>query len=217
MAQEGATRWCGEGLLRESGKHTSIYRGVPSGGDGGVKQIGLHSGRVAPHAPPTSGSSGYSRFTFVESTISNSVKVPTARFLGSEGLFCFIRICKFDSFNNCCFAIMCFCELYFRFRRFILLVQTKKWFMWNEKGLTWYFMRDIYIIFNLTPLTKIFSISRNTDFKDILPWNISQMIIKTVTISTRIVICYGIKWVVLLWVWQKFNGNWDNNMIRTWL
>ena len=48
----------------------------------------------------TSGSlnSSYSRFTFVENTISNSAKVPRAKFLGR----------------------------FFRFRRFILLVQMKK-------------------------------------------------------------------------------------------
>ena len=42
----------------------------------------------------------YSRFTFVENTISNSPKVLRAKFLGSNGLFCFISICKFDSFKN---------------------------------------------------------------------------------------------------------------------
>ena len=37
-------------------------------------------------------------------------------------------------------------------------------------------MRDIYINPNLNPLTKFISSSRSTEFKDILPWNISQMI-----------------------------------------
>ena len=47
-------------------------------------------------------------------------------------------------------------ELYFRIRRFILLVQTKKWFLWtmaaaqaaenhgDEWDLTWYFLWGIY-------------------------------------------------------------------------
>ena len=48
-------------------------------------------------------------------------------------------------------------------------------------------MRDIYINSNLKLLTKFTSSSRNTEFHDILPWNISQMITKTITISTRIV------------------------------
>ena len=36
----------------------------------------------------------YSRFTFVENTICNLPKVPRAKFLVSERLFCFISICK---------------------------------------------------------------------------------------------------------------------------
>ena len=40
------------------------------------------------------------------------------------------------------------------------------------------------------------------------------MIIKAVPISTRIVISYVIKWGILLWMWWKVNGNWDNNIIR---
>ena len=37
-------------------------------------------------------------------------------------------------------------------------------------------MRDIYINSNLNPLTKFTSSSRSTEFKDIHPWDISQMI-----------------------------------------
>ena len=54
-------------------------------------------------------------------------------------------------------------------------------------------MTDIYINSNLNPLTKFTSSIRSTKFKDILPWNISQMITKTVPISTRIVISYAMK------------------------
>ena len=39
-------------------------------------------------------------FSFVENTISNSPKVPRAKFLGSDGLFCFRSIRKFGSFNR---------------------------------------------------------------------------------------------------------------------
>ena len=53
-------------------------------------------------------------------------KVLRTKFLGSCGLFCFISICKFDSFKNPFATIASLSELYFRFRRFILLVQTKK-------------------------------------------------------------------------------------------
>ena len=53
-------------------------------------------------------------------------KVPRAKFLGSDGLFCFSSVCKFGSFKNPFATITSLSELYFRFRRFILLVQTKK-------------------------------------------------------------------------------------------
>ena len=48
-------------------------------------------------------------------------------------------------------------------------------------------MRDICINSNLNPLTKFTSSSRSTESKDILPWNISQMIMKTAPMSTKIV------------------------------
>ena len=40
-------------------------------------------------------------------------------------------------------------------------------------------IRDIYINSNLKLLTKFASSCRSTKFKDILPWNISQMIIQS--------------------------------------
>ena len=40
--------------------------------------------------------------------------------------FCFITICKFGSFKNPFVGITSLLEFYFRFRRFILLIQTKK-------------------------------------------------------------------------------------------
>ena len=117
--------------------------------------------------------------------------------------------------------------LNFRFRRFILLVETKKVISKNYGSSTsswkpWRWvrvdvilsMRDIYINSNLNPLTKFTNSSRSTDFKDILPWNISQMITKTVPISTRIVISNAMKRDIPLWIWWKVNGNWDNKMIR---
>ena len=54
-------------------------------------------------------------------------------------------------------------------------------------------MRDIYINSNLNTLTKFISSIRSTEFKDTLPWNISQMITKTIPIRTRIVISYAMK------------------------
>ena len=129
----------------------------------------------------------------VENTISNLPKVPRATFLESNALFCFISICKLGSFKNPLVTITSLSELYYRTRRFILLVQTKK----------------------VNPLTKFTSSSSSsTKFKDIVPWNISQMIMNTVLISMRLVISYAIKRGIPLWIWWKVNGNWDNNMIR---
>ena len=115
-------------------------------------------------------------------------------------------------------------ELYFRITRFILLVQTKKvismnygsstcsWKPWRWVRLDLMFsMGDIYISSNLNSLTK-FTSSRLV-LKDVLPWNISQMITKTVPISMRIVIIYVMKQGILFWIWWKVNRNWGN-MIR---
>ena len=63
---------------------------------------------------------------------------------------------------------------------------------------------------NLNPLTKFTTSSRSTEFKDILPWNVSQMITKTIPIRTRIVISYAMKRGIPFWVYWEVNGNWDN-------
>ena len=77
-------------------------------------------------------------------------------------------------------------------------------------------MRDTYVNVDLNPLTKFTSrSSRKTEFKDILPWNISQMIMKTIPISTRIVISYAMKQDTLFSAYWKVNGNWDNNKIKS--
>ena len=70
-------------------------------------------------------------------------------------------------------------------------------------------MRDIYINSNLKPISKFTSSSRSTDYIDILPWNISQMIIKTVPISTRIVISYAMKLGISLWIWWSRSTTWS--------
>ena len=67
---------------------------------------------------------------------------------------------------------------------------------------------------NLNSFTKFTSSSRSTEFKDIHPWSISQMITKTILISTRIVISYAMKQDILFWVCWKVNVNWNNNMIK---
>ena len=162
----------------------------------------------------------YSRFPFVKNTIGNSPKVLRAKFLGSDGLFCFISICNFGSFKNPFATISSLSELYFRIRKFILLVQTKNVISTNYGSSTFSWkpwrwvrfdlillMRDIHINSSLNPLTKFMSSSRTTEFKDILPWNISQMITKTVPIGTRTVISNAMKQDISLWIRWKVNGN----------
>ena len=108
---------------------------------------------------------------------------------------------------------------------FPLWYKRKKWFLWTmaaaqAKPRRWmrldliFSMRVIYINSNLNPLTKFTSSSWNTKFKDIFPCSMSQMITKTISFSTRIVISYAMKWGIPLWISWKVNENWDNNMIR---
>ena len=54
-------------------------------------------------------------------------------------------------------------------------------------------IRDVYINSNLNPLTQFTSSSRNSESKDFLTWNFSQMITKNIPISMRIVISYTMK------------------------
>ena len=68
-------------------------------------------------------------------------------------------------------------------------VSSWKPLRWVRLSLT-FMMRDLYINPNLKSLTKFTSSSRNTTFKDILSWNISQMIPKTIPIRTNIVISF---------------------------
>ena len=75
-------------------------------------------------------------------------------------------------------------------------------------------MRDKYINSNLNPLTKFTSSSRSTEFKDIFPRTISQMIKKTIPISMRIVRSYVMKQGIPFLVYWKVNRNLDNSMIR---
>ena len=111
-----------------------------------------------------------------------------AKSLGSDGLFRVISICKFGSFKNLFAMITSLSELYLRIRRFFSLVQTKKvismnygsntssWKPWRWMRLELILlMRDVYIKSNLNSMKKFTNSHRSTEFKDILPWNISQM------------------------------------------
>ena len=109
-------------------------------------------------------------------------------------------------------------KLYFKFRRFIFygLWQLHKQLKTMKMSKAWLIlaMRDKYVNSNLNPLAKFTSSSRSTVFKDVHPWNISQMITKTVPVSPRIVKSYVMRQGILLWIWWKVTGNWDSNMIR---
>ena len=88
---------------------------------------------------------------------------------------------------------------------------TSSWKTWKWMRLDLIFTsRDIHINCNLDSLTKFSCSSRSTKFKDILPWNISKMIMKTVPISMRIVVSCAVKSGILFWTWRKVNGNWTN-------
>ena len=138
----------------------------------------------------------------------------------------FISICKFGSLKKPFVIITSLSELYFRFRRLVLLVQTKAISMsYCSSTSTWkprrwarfdliFSMRDIHNNSNLKTLIKFTSTGRSTEFKNILPCNISQLTTKSIPISARIVISYAMKQSIPFWAWRKANGNWDNNMIK---
>ena len=65
---------------------------------------------------------------------------------------------------------------------------TSSWKRWRWVSLDLILIiKDIYINSALNPLTKFSSSSRSTEFKDILLWSISQMIMKTVSVNIRTV------------------------------
>ena len=137
-----------------------------------------------------------------ENTIGNSPKVLRAKFWE---VMCFFVLLAYASLATSrtllqqLFAALS--ELLFRFKRFTLLIQTKKVISMNygistssRKHLRWVridlilTLRHIYINPNVNLLTKFTSSRRSTEFTDILPRNISQMKTKT-SFSRRIVIC----------------------------
>ena len=160
----------------------------------------------------------YGKFTFVKNTIGNSPKDPKPSFWKVMNPFSFISICKFASLKDTFAMITSLSKLYFKFRRFIFygLWQLHKQLKTMKMSKAWLIlaMRDKYVNSNLNPLAKFTSSSRSTVFKDVHPWNISQMITKAVPVSPRIVKSYVMRQGILLWIWWKVTGNWDSNMIR---
>ena len=87
---------------------------------------------------------------------------------------------------------------------------TNSWKPWRCTRCNLIFtVRDMFINFNLDSLTWS---SRSTQFKDTLPWNISQMITKTILINARIVIRCAMKSGIPFGVLMKVKGNLGKNI-----
>ena len=83
----------------------------------------------------------------------------------------------------------------------------------DEWGLTWYLRWRIYTsIPTWTHSQNSLAAAEALSLK-ISSHGTSQMITKTIPISTRIVISYTMKQDSLFWVYWKVNGNWDNSKI----
>ena len=113
-------------------------------------------------------------------------------------------------------------ELHCRCRKSILSMQMKKvismcynsstnsWKPWRCTRCNLIFtVRDIYINFNLDPLTWS---NRSTNFKDNFSWNISQMITKIIQINSRIAISCAMKSGTPFGVLMKVKRNLGENI-----
>ena len=117
-------------------------------------------------------------------------------------------------------------ELYFGFRRFILLVPKKKkkdfYEIWQQHDLLKTMermrfdlilvIRDKYINFDLNPLTKFTSSNKSTEFQ--IPSHGASLKWSWRPSQSAQGLSYAIKWGILFWVYWKINGDWNNNMIR---
>ena len=103
-------------------------------------------------------------------------------------------------------------ELYFRFKKNILWVQKKNVISMGYSSSTsswksWRWMR-LDLIFTIKDMNSLTMHKQQEkhQFKDIIPWKISQIITKNIPNDTRIAISF--------WVWWKVNASQDNKMIR---
>ena len=123
-------------------------------------------------------------------------------------------------------------KLQFRCRGFILLTKTKEAIFrgYSSSKSSWkpyrllildliFMIRGMCINFILDPLTKFTtsSSSRGINFTDILPWNISLMITKIVSINRRIITICTIKKEQPFWIWGKANKNWAKKLDHNFL
>ena len=123
----------------------------------------------------------YSRFTFIENTISNFPKVSSfvllvyASSVASRTILWRLLFCLNFTFDSEDFVSTNekghFREPWQQHKQLKTMEISEAWS--DTLILT---MKDIYIIFNLNPLIKFISSSRSTEFKDSLSWNIFQII-----------------------------------------
>ena len=154
---------------------------------------------------------GISDLPLLRTPLSIFQKSQEPGFWGSDRLF-FVRICKSDSFKNRFAMITRLSELYFRFKKIILWVQKKNVISMGYSSSTsswksWRWMRLdlIFTIWDMNSLT-MHKQQEKHQFKDIIPWKISQIITKNIPNGMRIAISF--------WVWWKVNASQDNKMIR---
>ena len=140
----------------------------------------------------------------LSNTISNSPKAAKPKFLVSGRLFCFISISKFGSFKNLFPMINSLSKFTLDSKIYSIGTNEKKKISMSCGSITsnwkpWRWVR--YSKSNLKPLTKSTCNGKKTAFKNILPWSISQMITKIISISTRTVTSYATKRSIPFWVW----------------
>ena len=92
----------------------------------------------------------YCRFIFVEKTISNSPKVPRAKFLGSDGFFCFSSIASLVASRTLLQWLLACLNFTLDSEDLFCWYKWKEWFLWtmapaqavenhgDEWILTWY-------------------------------------------------------------------------------
>ena len=146
-------------------------------------------------------------------------KSPESQVSGKWWTLLFISICKFASFKKPFSSITGLSEFYFRFRRFILLVNTIRWQQHKQVKIieiseAWPDTFDKgYTLPTWTHSQNSLAAAEAPSLK-ISSHGTSHMIEKTDPISTKMVISNAMKLGIPLWIWWNDNGNWDSNMIR---
>ena len=151
-------------------------------------------------------------------------KASRITFLGSDGLLIVLVVCASLAASRTLLQQLVASVNFTLDSDLFCWYKWKNWFLWfmaavqagkNLGGLTQYLWWGMYTsIPNWTHPQNSLAAAKALEFKDILPWNIFEMIMKTAPISTSIVTSYAVNWGISFWVCWKVNGNWDNCMIR---